>query len=32
MSGDYIAVDWGSSHLRAWLYLDGQCTDSLLLP
>ena len=32
MSGDYIAVDWGSSHLRAWLYLNGQCADSLQLP
>jgi len=32
MSGDYIAIDWGSSHLRAWLYRSGQCADSLQLP
>jgi 2-dehydro-3-deoxygalactonokinase len=32
MSGSYIAIDWGSTHLRAWLYADGQCIDSLQLP
>jgi 2-dehydro-3-deoxygalactonokinase len=32
MSGSYIAIDWGSTHLRAWLYRDGQCVDSLQLP
>ncbi|MCT4702987.1 2-dehydro-3-deoxygalactonokinase [Enterobacteriaceae bacterium H20N1] len=32
MSENYIAVDWGSTHLRAWLYRDGRCVDSLQLP
>ncbi len=32
MSESYIAVDWGSTHLRAWLYRDAQCVDSLQLP
>lgn len=32
MSGNYIAIDWGSTHLRAWLYCNGQCVDSLQLP
>lgn len=32
MSESYIAIDWGSTHLRAWLYRDGQCVDSLQLP
>lgn len=32
MSENYIAVDWGSTHLRAWLYSGGQCRDSLQLP
>lgn len=32
MSESYIAVDWGSTHLRAWLYRSGQCVDSLQLP
>jgi 2-dehydro-3-deoxygalactonokinase len=32
MSGNYIAIDWGSTHLRAWLYRNGQCVDSLQLP
>lgn len=32
MNGNYIAVDWGSTHLRAWLYRDGQCVDSLQQP
>ncbi|BCG10344.1 2-dehydro-3-deoxygalactonokinase [Buttiauxella agrestis] len=32
MNGSYIAVDWGSTHLRAWLYRDGQCVDSLQQP
>lgn len=25
MSERFIAVDWGSTHLRAWLYRDGEC-------
>ena len=29
MNGSYIAIDWGSTHLRAWLYRDGQCVDNL---
>lgn len=32
MSENYIAIDWGSTHLRAWLYRNGQCVDSLQLP
>ena len=32
MSESYIAADWGSTHLRAWLYRDGQCVDSLQRP
>ncbi|MDK9358842.1 2-dehydro-3-deoxygalactonokinase [Lelliottia sp. V106_10] len=32
MSESYIAIDWGSTHLRAWLYRDQQCVDSLQLP
>jgi 2-dehydro-3-deoxygalactonokinase len=32
MSASYIAIDWGSTHLRAWLYRDGQCVDSLQQP
>lgn len=32
MSGSYIAIDWGSTHLRGWLYRDGECVDSLQLP
>lgn len=28
MSASYIAVDWGSTNLRAWLYLEGVCIDS----
>lgn len=32
MSESYIAIDWGSTHLRAWLYYDGACVDSLQLP
>lgn len=31
MSENYIAIDWGSTHLRAWLYRNGQCVDSLQL-
>ncbi|MCL2893693.1 2-dehydro-3-deoxygalactonokinase [Brenneria tiliae] len=27
MSDSYIAIDWGSTNLRAWLYLDGACVD-----
>ncbi|MCV9878942.1 2-dehydro-3-deoxygalactonokinase [Brenneria izbisi] len=29
MSESYIAVDWGSTNLRAWLYLDGVCIDTM---
>lgn len=32
MSENYIAIDWGSTHLRAWLYRNGQRVDSLQLP
>lgn len=32
MSDSYIAIDWGSTHLRAWLYRRGQCVESLQLP
>ncbi|ARU89942.1 2-dehydro-3-deoxygalactonokinase [Pseudomonas sp. M30-35] len=32
MSESYIAIDWGSTHLRAWLYRNGQCVDNLQLP
>ncbi|SUW64908.1 2-keto-3-deoxy-galactonokinase [Buttiauxella agrestis] len=32
MNAGYIAIDWGSTHLRAWLYRDGQCVDSLQQP
>lgn len=28
MSESYIAIDWGSTNLRAWLYLEGVCIDS----
>ncbi|AFJ45143.1 2-oxo-3-deoxygalactonate kinase [Shimwellia blattae DSM 4481 = NBRC 105725] len=28
MTSRYIAIDWGSTNLRAWLYQDGQCLDS----
>lgn len=27
----YIAVDWGSTHLRAWRVHQGECTDSIRL-
>ncbi|CDG21826.1 2-dehydro-3-deoxygalactonokinase [Xenorhabdus poinarii G6] len=27
MKGDYIAIDWGSTNLRAWLYRDGVATE-----
>ncbi|WP_409309470.1 2-dehydro-3-deoxygalactonokinase [Pectobacterium sp. B1J-3] len=27
MNDSYIAVDWGSTNLRAWLYRDGVCID-----
>lgn len=27
MNDGYIAIDWGSTNLRAWLYLDGACVD-----
>lgn len=29
---NYIAVDWGSSHLRAWHIADGACVNRLSLP
>lgn len=32
MSESYIAIDWGSTHLRAWLYQNELCVDSLQLP
>jgi 2-dehydro-3-deoxygalactonokinase len=28
----YIAVDWGSTHLRAWHIEQGQCINTLTLP
>ncbi len=31
MSDDYIAFDWGSTHLRAWRFQQGQCIDSCKL-
>ncbi|WP_409075057.1 2-dehydro-3-deoxygalactonokinase [Pantoea sp. C3] len=24
----YIAIDWGSTNLRAWFYLDGECQET----
>ena len=27
MTSRYIAIDWGSTNLRAWLYQDGKCLD-----
>ncbi|MCG8157827.1 2-dehydro-3-deoxygalactonokinase [Brenneria goodwinii] len=27
MNDSYIAIDWGSTNLRAWLYLNGACVD-----
>ncbi len=32
MNDNYIAVDWGSTHLRAWHIVDGQCRHRLRLP
>lgn len=29
MNESFIAIDWGSTNLRAWLYQQGQCIDSL---
>ncbi|TCV95484.1 2-dehydro-3-deoxygalactonokinase [Biostraticola tofi] len=29
MSNSYIAIDWGSTNLRAWLCLDGKVADSI---
>lgn len=29
MDKSYIAIDWGSTNLRAWLYLHGECVDML---
>ncbi|MCJ8607960.1 2-dehydro-3-deoxygalactonokinase, partial [Klebsiella pneumoniae] len=26
---EYIAVDWGSTQLRAWRMCDGECIDKL---
>ncbi|ELY2742006.1 2-dehydro-3-deoxygalactonokinase [Cronobacter turicensis] len=28
MTSRYIAIDWGSTNLRAWLYQDAQCLES----
>lgn len=28
MTSRYIAIDWGSTNLRAWYYQDGACVDS----
>ena len=28
MTARYIAIDWGSTNLRAWLYQDDQCLES----
>lgn len=28
MTSRYIAIDWGSTNLRAWLYDGGECRDS----
>lgn len=28
MSNSYIAIDWGSTNLRAWLYLHGELAAS----
>ncbi|MCT4713974.1 2-dehydro-3-deoxygalactonokinase [Enterobacteriaceae bacterium H18W14] len=28
MTSGYIAIDWGSTNLRAWHYRDGVCVDS----
>lgn len=28
MSNSYIAIDWGSTNLRAWLFVNGKLTDS----
>ncbi|AFK01445.1 2-dehydro-3-deoxygalactonokinase [Cronobacter sakazakii] len=28
MTSRYIAIDWGSTNLRAWLYQDAQCQES----
>lgn len=29
MSENFIAIDWGSTNLRAWLYVQGLCVDFL---
>lgn len=28
MNDDYIALDWGSTHLRAWLFRQGVCRNN----
>ena len=28
MTSRYIAIDWGSTNLRAWLYEGDECRDS----
>lgn len=28
MSNSYIAIDWGSTNLRAWLYVNGELAAS----
>ena len=30
MTARYIAIDWGSTNLRAWLYQGDHCLDSSL--
>ncbi|MBB5190490.1 2-dehydro-3-deoxygalactonokinase [Silvimonas terrae] len=32
MTHDYIALDWGSTNLRAWRYQQGRCVDELRAP
>lgn len=29
MNENFIAIDWGSTNLRAWLYVQGLCVDFL---
>ncbi|MBX4341223.1 2-dehydro-3-deoxygalactonokinase, partial [Mycobacterium tuberculosis] len=28
MTASYIAIDWGSTNLRAWLYQGEECLES----
>ncbi|HAV1831786.1 TPA: 2-dehydro-3-deoxygalactonokinase [Enterobacter hormaechei subsp. steigerwaltii] len=32
MNKNYIAVDWGSTHLRAWQFTNDECVNTLSLP